>query len=109
MTVKNLAAQWDSSAQTQFTKSTYQVHLSIEDAAKIDALTEMYPRRQKEQLLSELVSAALNELESSFPYKQGREVIAEDEEGYPMYADAGSTPIFLELTKKYLAQYKSDK
>lgn len=109
MTVKNLAAQWDNSAQTQLTKSTYDVHLSIEDAAKIDALTEMYPRRQKEQLISELVSAALNELESSFPYKQGSEVIAEDEDGYPIYADVGSTPIFLELTKKYLTQYKNDK
>lgn len=109
MMIKNLAAQWDSSAQTKLTKSTYDVHLSLEDAAKIDALTEMYPRRQKEQLLSELVSAALNELESSFPYKQGHEVIAEDEDGYPIYADAGPTPMFLELTKKYLAQYKDDK
>ena len=109
MTVKNLAAQWDNNTQTQLTKSTYEVRLGIEGAAKIDALAEMYPLRQKEQLLSELVAAALSELESSFPYKQGSEVIGEDEDGYPMYADAGSTPIFLELTKKYLAQYKSNR
>lgn len=108
MTLKYLAAQWDKSARNQLTENAYQVNLSIEDAAKIDALAEMYPRRTKEQLISELVSAALSELESSFPYKQGSEVVSEDEDGYPIYADAGSTPLFLELTKKHLSLYKSD-
>ncbi len=65
----------------------------------------MYPKRSKEQLVSELVSAALAELETSFPYIQGSEIVATDELGDPIFADVGPTPQFLSLTKKYLSKY----
>lgn len=107
MTVKDLAKRWENQAQGKLTKSAYQVRLGLEDAAKIDALAEMFPRRNKEQLISELMSAALKELESSFPYRQDSQVVSEDEEGYPIYADAGPTPAFLKLTKKYLSHHKA--
>ena len=63
MMLKELVAQWESHAHGMLTKDTYVVHLLVEDAAKIDALAEMYPKRTKEQLISELLSAALAQLE----------------------------------------------
>ena len=68
------------------------------------ALTQLYPGRSETQLVSELLSTALDELEAAFPYVKGGRVIAEDEYGDPIYQDSGLTPRFQELTQKYLRQ-----
>jgi urate oxidase len=107
MILKELVAQWESHAHGVLTKDTYAVHLLVEDAAKIDALAEMYPKRTKEQLISELLSAALGQLEASFPYEQGTKVVATDEMGDAIYEDVGPTPRFMALTKKHLVQHKN--
>lgn len=106
MTIKELAGLWKDHAQGRFTEEQYSINLTLEDAAKIDALSEMYPRRTKEQLVSELLSAALSELETSFPYIAGKEVATVDEFGDPIYKDEGPTPAFQVLTRKHLANYK---
>ncbi|MNJ77065.1 hypothetical protein D3C76_1763380 [compost metagenome] len=62
----------------------------------------MYPKRTAEELLGELVGAALEELEASFPYVQGQKVISTDEQGDPLYEDIGSTPRFLALSRRHL-------
>lgn len=105
MSLKELVAQWETHAQGKLTKETYAVHLLVEDAARLDALVEMYPKRSKEQLISELLSAALGQLEASFPYIQGTKVVATDEMGDAIYEDVGPTPRFLALTKKHLGQH----
>lgn len=107
MFLKDLVAQWESTAHGVLTNETYAVNLLVEDAAKLDALAEMYPKRNKEQLISELLSAALGQLEASFPYVQGTKVVATDEMGDAIYEDIGPTPRFMALTKKYLDQHKS--
>lgn len=107
MTLKDLVGHWEDEAHGTLTKDTYTVHLSVEDAARIDALSEMYPKRSKEQIISELLSSALLELESSFPYVQGSEIVSHDEMGDPVYADIGPTPLFLSLTKKHFLKRKT--
>lgn len=103
--LKELVTQWESHAQGTLTHDTYAVHLLVEDAAKLNALAEMYPKRSKEQLLSELISAALGQLEASFPYVQGTKVVATDEMGDAIYEDIGPTPRFMALTRKHLNQH----
>ncbi|MNG32678.1 hypothetical protein D3C84_1187490 [compost metagenome] len=74
----------------------------MEAAARLAAITEMYPKRQPEELLGELIGAALEELEKSFPYVKGSTVVATDEEGDPLYEDIGPTPRFLALSRRHL-------
>lgn len=69
---------------------------------------ELYPQRTPEALLGELLAAAFEELEASFPYVQGEDVVATDELGDPLYADAGTTPRFLELARKHLHRLQSE-
>lgn len=104
MRIKELVSHWETHANGNMTQESYAIKLTKEDAAKLQALAEMYPKRTPEQLLSELVSAAFSQLEASFPYVQGNRVIATDELGDPLYEDIGPTPRFLALSKKYLAQ-----
>ncbi len=106
MKIKELVREWEESAAGRLTDKEYRLRLDVEDAAKLAALAEMYPKRKVDELLSDLVSAALAELESSFPYVKGSRVVAEDEEGDPLYEDVGPTPRFLELTRKHIKDLK---
>lgn len=101
MKVRELATEWEQNARGALCQSTHKVHLDMEAEARLAALCEMYPRRHPEELLGELVSAALHDLEESFPYVQGHRVITTDEMGDPVYEDAGPTPRFLSLARKH--------
>lgn len=102
MKVRDLVQEWDRSASGELALQHYSVRLDIEDAARLAALADLYPKRTPEQLLSDLVGAALNDLESGFPYVRGSKVIAEDEQGDPIYEDVGATPRFLALSRQHL-------
>ena len=104
MTLRDLVASGEKSSNRPLTKSRFDVRLTDSDAAKVAALAEMYPSRTKEQIITELLSAALNELEYSLPYIEGNKVSELDECGDPIYEDIGPTPKFTELTKKHLEQ-----
>ncbi|MDD5367177.1 MAG: type 1 pili tip component [Gallionellaceae bacterium] len=99
--IVNLIKQWEDSAGGRLTSREYRMRLTVQDAARIAALAEMYPRRSETELISELLAAALDELETAMPYIQGNQVVAEDEEGNPVYGDVGPTPRFLELNRKH--------
>lgn len=102
MKIRELAKHWEENAKGQLTKTRYAIHLDMESAARLSALTEMYPKHHPEELLGELIGAALEELETSFPYVKGQHVVATDEEGDPLYEDIGPTPRFLALSRRYL-------
>ncbi len=105
MKIRELAKHWEQTAKGRLTKTGYAIHLDVEAAARLAAITEMYPKRTPEELLGELIGAALEELEASFPYVQGQQVVATDEEGDPLYEDVGPTPRFLALSRRYLEDF----
>lgn len=101
MRITDLIETWEREAAGELAEETFQVHLPVEDAAKIEALAELYPRRSREQLIAELLSVALDQVVASFPYLPGDRVISRDEQGDPIYEDVGQTPRFLELVHTY--------
>ena len=105
MKVPALLRLWESTANGQLTQQEYNVRLPVEDAAKLQALAEMYPRRSLPDIITDLLSAALDDVESSLPYVRGNNIVARDEEGDPLYEDVGPTPRYLSLTKKHLSDY----
>lgn len=107
MKVSELVHHWNQTASGELTPNTYTVRLSIEDAAKLAALGEMYPKRTQEQLITDLLSAALSELEGTMPYVKGSRIISEDEMGDPVYEDQGPTPTFLALTHKHMMRLQN--
>ncbi|KAB0532948.1 pilin assembly protein, partial [Pseudomonas palleroniana] len=83
MKIRELAQHWEENAKGRLTQTGYTIHLDVEAAARLAAICDMYPKRQPEELLGELFGAALEELEASFPYIKGSQVVATDEEGDP--------------------------
>jgi len=98
---KELLQSWRENAAAPRTAKAYAVRLPIDDAARLAALAEMFPGRAPEQLISELLGAALQELVAAMPYVAGKRVIATDDQGDPVYEDVGPTPRFIELARKH--------
>jgi hypothetical protein len=96
---KELLDSWRQSAAAPRTATTYAVRLTVDDAAQLAALAQMFPGRSTEQLISELLTVALKELAAAMPYVAGRRVISTDEQGDPVYEDIGPTPRFMELAR----------
>ena len=100
MSFKDLLESWRESAAQPRTATEYTVRLPVDDAARLAALSEMFPGRTSEQLITDLLGTALQEIETSMPYVAGKKVISSDEQGDPIYEDVGLTPRFVELTRK---------
>ena len=96
---KELLDSWRQSAAAPRTAMTYAVRLTVDDAAQLAALAEMFPGRSAEQLISELLSVGLKELAAAMPYVAGRRIISTDEHGDPVYEDIGPMPRFIELAR----------
>jgi hypothetical protein len=108
MGIADLVRQWEEASGGKLSNREYQVRLILKDAARLAALVEMYPRRSEEELISELLTAALDDLEKAMPYIPGTRVIAEDEDGNPIYEDVGPTPRFHMLYQKYVQKLGSE-
>ncbi len=99
--VKGLLAEWESAPRTHLTAREYVVRLPIRDAARLEALAEMYPGVGISGIITDLISASLDELESAMPYVEGDRVVEEDEFGDPVYEDAGPSPRFHRLSRAH--------
>lgn len=108
MQVKELVRYWQSQAGEPRTAREYSLRLPLYDAAKVSALAEMFPGLSEERILTDLLSAALDDLSASFTYVRGDRVVAHDEEGDPIYEDAGLTPRFHELSRRHAERLKAD-
>lgn len=101
MSFKELLESWRETAAAARTARTFAVHLPLEEAAQLAALAEMFPGRSSEQLITELLGTALNELAAAMPYVPGSRVISTDEQGDPIYEDVGPTPRFMQLAREH--------
>lgn len=106
MNVNALMRHWESNSTGRLTRHSYPIKLPVEAAAKIEALTELFPGNSTERIITDLLTAALDEFETSLPYVRGRKVVRLDEMGDPVYEDAGPTPRYLSLSKTHLQRFK---
>lgn len=102
MSFRTLLDNWREKTPPTLTSAEYAVRLTVDDAARVHALAEMYPGHSPEEIITDLLSVALRELEAAMPYLRGSKVISTDEQGDPVYEDAGPTPRFNALTRKHL-------
>lgn len=107
MKVRDLVSQWQTGAGEVRASRGYRIDLPVHDAARVAALCDMFPGVDEERILTDLVAAALDELTSSFAYEPGDEIAGYDEQGDPMYADAGLTPRFQKLARQYAEEFET--
>ena len=104
MAIKNLLQEWAETAGPQRTAREYAVRLPMHDTARITALAEMFPLRSETAVITELLTAALDELENCLPYVEGTRIVEKDEQGDPIFEDVGPSRRFYELTRKCMIE-----
>ena len=108
MSFKGLMDAWSAQQEPAKTRQDYSVKLPLNDAARLHALAELYPDVAAERLITDLLSAALDEVEAAMPYVPGDRVIREDDHGDPVYEDVGMTPRFLGAVRKHRQSLETD-
>ncbi|HKJ94465.1 MAG TPA: type 1 pili tip component [Gammaproteobacteria bacterium] len=108
MKMRELLETWEQSAGERRTRYAYSVRLPVHDAAKLAALADMFPGRSEQDIITDLLSTALDEIEAAFPYVAGGRVVAEDEQGDPIYEDVGQTPRFQRLTREHFERLEAE-
>ena len=98
---KALLESWKQKTGPIKTQNNYAVRLPVGDAARLHALSEMFPGRTVEDIISDLMHVSLDEIAESMPYVGGPKVISQDDHGDPVYEDVGLTPRFIELSRKH--------
>jgi len=98
---KSLLDRWKKEARPVLTAKQYTLRLSLDDASRLHALSELFPGQPIEALVTDLLSAGLDEIAAAIPYERGPKVISRDDQGDPVYEDIGLTPRFVELTRKF--------
>lgn len=69
MKVTDLPKHWEQKKKPVERTHGYNLRLPIEDAARIAALAELYPDRSENEILNDMVAAALDDLVSNGPLK----------------------------------------
>ncbi len=101
MKFKPLLDRWKKEAAPALTVEHYSIRLPLDDASRLHALAELFPGRKIEDIVTDLLHAALDEIGAAMPYERGSKVISRDEQGDPLYEDIGLTPRFVELTRQF--------
>ena len=101
MKFKALLDRWKKSAAPPRTAAEYAFRLSLDDASRLHALAALFPGRQIEELVTDLLHAALEEVAAAMPYEPGPRIISHDDHGDPVYEDVGLTPRFVELAREF--------
>ena len=101
MKFKPLLDRWKKETAPVRTLKEYAIRMDLDDAARLHALTDLFPGQPIEVIISDLLHSALDEIAAAMPYERGPKVISRDDQGDPLYEDIGLTPRFVELTRKY--------
>jgi hypothetical protein len=105
---KPLLDRWKKVAAPTKTAKDYAVRLPLDDAARLQALSELFPGQSIEEIITDLMRAGLDEIEAAMPYEPGPKVISRDDQGDPVYEDVGLTPRFIEMSRKFKKKLQSE-
>ncbi len=113
----DLDSIWDQPDNGRLTPKQISIRLPILVSAKISALCEMYPRKTKSEIITDIISASLEQLEESLTSEKGSYIDNEpsfSETGelqnysYNIFEDIGKKGKFIALTEKHLRNIEKE-
>lgn len=107
MKPSELLSYWRTPDNTRLTAKQTSVRFPVHVAAKISALCDMYPRKSRTEIIGDLLTFALDEMERAFPKVPG-EPIGPDPEGVLVYLDIGPGSHYRGLTNKHYKQLEAE-
>lgn len=108
MKTKDLITIWGAPEPPRLAPKQFSIRLPMLVSAKISALCEMYPKKTKTEIIGDLLTTALEQLEYDFPTVNGRPLCDDPETGETIYEDIGIRTSFRRLTEKHLREIEND-
>jgi hypothetical protein len=120
MKASQLHDLWDSPDNSRLTTKQFSFRLPVHIAAKIAALCEMYPQKNRTHIVADLLTSALDELEKNLPEALGNrmdeatqqhfaEMAAMDGEQYEeMFFLGGTRGRFRNIANRYFVEMENE-
>jgi hypothetical protein len=108
MKASNLIDLWATPDNSRVTSKQYSFRLPVHVAAKIEALCEMYPAKNRTQIVADLLTSALDGVERSFPTVAGRQVDVDHETGEDLFEEVGPTVRFHGLANHHYMELERE-
>jgi hypothetical protein len=108
MKASDLVTVWSAPDNSRLTAKQYSFRLPVHVAAKLAALEALYPSRSRTQLVGDLLSAALAEVETKLPCHRGEQIAEHPETGEAVYVAYGPAYEFQQLANKTYAEIERD-
>lgn len=107
MKTNNLHEAWGGPDNSRLVARQFSFRLSVHVAAKISALCEIYPAKNRTQIVTDLLTAALDDLESNLPVSKGLPTQGPDD-GENYFDIEGPRARFRDLTNKYFKEFEKE-
>jgi len=108
MKTKDLITLWSAPDPPRLAPKQISIRLPILVSAKIAALCDMYPKKTKTEIIGDLLTTALEQLESTLPSRKGQFWENDPESGEPLYHDVGVCADFRRKTEKHLREIEKE-
>lgn len=108
MKPSDLVTVWNAPDNTRLTAKQYTIRLPIRVAAQISALCDLYPNKNRTELISDLLASALEVVSEALPYTEGEEIIGMDPISGPDHETFGPGADFPKLTRKYIKELEAE-
>lgn len=89
MKASDLVTVWSAADNSRLTAKQFSFRLPVHVAAKLAALEGMYPTKSRTQLVGDLLSAAIADVEKAFPSVLGRSIGNDPETDEEIFEEIG--------------------
>ena len=103
-----LVKVWALPDNSRVTSKQLSFRLPVHVAAKISALSDMFPNKTRTEIIGDLLTSALEKIEYSFPSVKGEYFGMDDEQDNKLYVDIGKGKTFRELANQYYAELEKE-
>ena len=103
-----LVKVWALPDNSRVTSKQLSFRLPVHVAAKISALSDLFPNKTRTEIIGDLLTSALEKIEHSFPSHKGEYFGMDDEQCNRLYPDIGEGKSFMELANKHYVELEKE-
>jgi hypothetical protein len=108
MKASDLVNVWSAPDNTRLTAKQSSFRLPVHVAAKLSALCDLYPNKTRTEIVGDLLSTAISEVEKALPSYEGPEVGRDPDTGEIFYEELGPAVRFRTLADAYYQELEKE-
>lgn len=108
MKASDLVTVWSAPDNSRMTSKQYSFRLPVHIAAKLSALAELYPSKSRTQLVGDLLSAAIADVEQTLPSRAGKLWGEDPDTEEKLYEAEGMAADYRKFANKYYVEIERE-